>query len=145
MENPNDLYAYRVWDIIGKRMLRWKDVCHLPAWEIFPGTPEQRPYIPLRCTGKKDTKDTMVFEGDIIENPDGLRMKICYGTYQGYCPADEAWMDSVGFYARCPGMPDMPIGPLEEYAVVVGNVYENPDLFAEREGECKDGKSFSGD
>lgn len=93
----------------------------------------------MRCTGKKDSNDTMVFEGDIIENPKGLRMKICYGTYQGFCPVDEAWMDSVGFYARCPEMSDMPIGPLEEYAVVVGNVYENPDLFPEGEGECKDG------
>lgn len=119
---------FRIWDIIGKRMLKWSDVMTLPAWEIFPGTPEQRAYIVMRSTEKVDAGGIEVFEGDIIENPNGVRMKICFGTYWGYCPADKCMMDSVGFYAEAPGLPHMPIGPLEDYAQVVGNIYENQEL-----------------
>lgn len=122
---------FRIWDIIGKRMLKWGDVMTLPAWEIFPGTPEQRAYIVMRSTEKVDAGGVEVFEGDIIENPNGVRMKICFGTYWGYCPADKCKMDSVGFYAEALGLPQMPIGPLEDYAQVVGNIYENPELMSD--------------
>lgn len=79
-------------------------------------------------TGKYDASGKEVFEGDVIENPHGIRMTICFGTYSGYCPADKCYMDSVGFYAEAPGFPQMPIGPLEEYAQVIGNIHDNPEL-----------------
>lgn len=82
----------------------------------------------LHSTGKNDITGADVFEGDIIENPDGLLMEIKYGLYDAYCPADECDMDSVGFYAVRDGLPQMPIGCLEDYAMVIGNIYENPDL-----------------
>lgn len=79
-------------------------------------------------TGKHDMSGAEVYEGDIIENPDGVRMEIKYGPYDAYCPADRCNMDSVGFYAVGEGLTEMPIGCLEDYAVVIGNVWENPDL-----------------
>lgn len=85
-------------------------------------------YILMRYTGKHDAEGNEVYEGDIIENPDGVQMEIRYGVYQGYCPADRCFVDSVGFYAVGEGLPEMPIGFLEDYAVVVGNVWENPEL-----------------
>lgn len=126
---------FRVWDMISHKMLPWGEVMHLPAWEIFPGTPEQRAFAVMHSTGKMDSGGVEVFEGDIIENPNGMQMKISYGTYQGYCPEDKCMMNSVGFYAEAPGYPPMPIGPLEDYANVVGNIYENPDLM-KQEGEA---------
>ena len=101
---------------------------NLPAWEIFPGTPEQRPYIVMRSTEKTDIDGTEVFESDIIENFNGIRMKIRFGIYQAWCPEDECYMDSVGFYAEAPGLLPMPIGNTEEYARVVGNIFESPEL-----------------
>lgn len=79
-------------------------------------------------TGKHDMSGAEVYEGDVIENPDGIRMEIKYGLYDAYCPADRCNMDSIGFYAVGTGLPEMPIGPLEDYAKVIGNIYENPDL-----------------
>ena len=35
---------FRAWNALDKKMLNWGDIFHLPAWEIFPGTPEQRPF-----------------------------------------------------------------------------------------------------
>ena len=54
-------------------------------------------YILMRYTGKHDVEGNEVYEGDVIENPDGVQMEIRYGVYQGYCPADRCFMDSVGF------------------------------------------------
>jgi len=90
-------------------------------------------YILTRYSGKHDISGQEVYEGDIIESHLGGQvlagnMVIKYGIYQAYCPADKCNMDSVGFYAETQGYPDMPIGPLEDYAKVIGNIYENPKL-----------------
>lgn len=122
---------FRVWDIINKRMMKWEKVMDLPAWEIFPGTPEQRAYIVLRSTGKLDSNGQEVFEGDIIENFNGFRMRIRFGTYWAWCPLDERYMDSVGFYAEAPGLPPMPIGSIETYGKVIGNTFESPELMGD--------------
>lgn len=82
----------------------------------------------MRYTEKHDMAGKEVYEGDVIENPDGIRMEIKYGLYDAYCPADRCNMDGVGFYAVGEGLPKMPIGCLEDYAVVIGNVWENPDM-----------------
>lgn len=86
-----------------------------------------------RSTGKKDISGQEVFEGDIIESHLGGQiladnMIIKYGVYQAYCPVDKCYMDSVGFYASGKGLPDMPIGSLEDYAKVIGNITDNPEL-----------------
>lgn len=85
-------------------------------------------YILMRYTGKYDMDGKEVYEGDVIENPDGIQMEIRYGEYQAYCPADRCFVDGVGFYAVGAGLPEMPIGCLEDYATVIGNVWENPEL-----------------
>ncbi len=91
-------------------------------------------HILQRSTGKNDISGKEVFEGDIIESnlPDGrvldLNMVVRYGTYQAWCPVDQVYVDSIGFYVSASGYPDMPIGPLENYAKVIGNIFENPGL-----------------
>ncbi|MBS6954274.1 MAG: hypothetical protein KH230_13735 [Enterocloster asparagiformis] len=84
-------------------------------------------------TGKYDISGKEIFEGDIIESHLGGKiladnMVVRYGTYQAHCPVDRQDMDSVGFYIAASGLPDMPVGPMEDYAKVIGNIHENPDL-----------------
>lgn len=93
---------------------------------------------PMRFTGKRDSKGNVLYEEDIIKGNQGVLMVIRYGLYTAYCPADDAWMDSVGFYAEAVGYPQMPIGPTEDYAEKVGNIYENPDLLARVTGESEE-------
>lgn len=84
-------------------------------------------------TGKRDISGKKIYEGDIIEShlcgkilyPN---MEIKYGVYQAYCPVDDCNMDSVGFYVRQSGLPDMPLGPTEDYAKIIGNIFDNPEL-----------------
>lgn len=97
---------------------------------------EVKPKTICRCTGKCDNTKTkefpegkLIYENDIVESQlCGLRMVIRYGTYQAYCPADKDYMDSVGFYAEAAGYPDMPIGDLNDYALKIGNIFDNPEL-----------------
>lgn len=101
---------------------------------------EINPATLCRYTGRQDLSGEEVFQGNIIEShlPDGRilagNMVIEYGTYQSYCPADETFMDSIGFYVSKSGYPDMPLGPLEEYAKVIGNIFDHPELVEEKKG-----------
>lgn len=72
------------------------------------------------------------YEGDFTESHFGaqildLLMLVRYGTYEVFCPADELYMDNVGFYVEAEGYLQMPLGPLEDYAKVIGNMYENAE------------------
>lgn len=84
-----------------------------------------------RATGKVDMSGREVREGDIIEIHVGTdrildgHFEIKYGTWQAYCPVDKEYMDSVGFYVSSKDYPDMPLGRLEDYAEVIGNIYDN--------------------
>lgn len=86
----------------------------------------------MKNTHKTDISGTEVYEGDFLESHQGTQvldilMLVKYGTYEAYCPADKEYMDNVGFFVEAVGYPQMPIGPLEDYAKVIGNAYENAD------------------
>lgn len=73
-----------------------------------------------RYSEKQDIEGKMIFEGDSIESVlNGLTMTVRYGEYEAYCPEDEEWMTTVGFYAEAEGYRNMPLGPTEEYARVI--------------------------
>ena len=90
-------------------------------------------YILQWSTGRLDITGLEVSEGDVIESHLGgrilaLNMVVKQGSYRAYCPVDKQYMDNVGFYVSAKGLPDMPLGPVEDYAKVIGNILENPEL-----------------
>lgn len=124
----------------GKRVIdgKWVESC-CPLGEMHSGTVTYDFESKTVCqyTGLTDKDGRKVFEGDIIEShtSDGqiiaLNMVVRYGNYQAYCPVDEEYMDSVGFYVSASGYPDMPVGALEDYAQVIGNIFDNPELISD--------------
>lgn len=85
------------------------------------------------CSWKMDEERKLIYQNDILENPNGVRMVVRFGTYEAYCPADDAYMENVGFYVETPGLPHMPLGPTEEYGRIIGNTIDNPELWKEVE------------
>ena len=62
---------FRVWDIINKRILNYGEIMHLPMWEVFPGTPEQRAFNVMQYTGLKDKHGKEIYEGDLCKSYNG--------------------------------------------------------------------------
>lgn len=107
------------------------------AGERFEGLEEWYDIDPESAglsTGRYDISLQEVYEGDFIESHQGtnildILMLVRFGTHEAYCPADKCYEDGVGFYVEAVGYPQMPVGPLEHYAKVIGNTYQNPELF----------------
>lgn len=126
----NDRFKFRVWSIANQRY------CHFATMDIsadgllrvirpleqseYIDDYENR-YIIQQCTGLKDKNGTLIYEGDILKQPDGIIDYVywsdgCYihnGTaitnydvaYQG-----DSWAKEVNTHE------------------VIGNIYENKEL-----------------
>lgn len=129
MKDMLDRYKFRIWDKPTSKM--FYDVCigfikaPINSDWVCADTPDgQINYINdrlkdieiMQCTGLKDKNLKLIYEGDIIRQPDG-----CIGVivWQGV----SYWTESPGSYAR-----DLEHTPYYENVEVIGNVYENPEL-----------------
>ncbi|WP_176699107.1 MULTISPECIES: hypothetical protein [Clostridia] len=52
-------------------------------------------------------------------------------------------MDIIGFYVESAGYPHMPVGPMGDYAKVVGNIYKNPDWLENKTETLKIGRNYT--
>ena len=85
-------------------------------------TPDNNLYDIQFCTGLKDKKNKLIYEGDIVKGIDHLnRERLCYihysETYCSYFICGDCWSDEYLFN-------------LKEIEII-GNIYENPELLGE--------------
>lgn len=111
--------------------------------ENFPMWEELQPETVTRCCGKHDVPGNVLFEGDVYRNLDGLLFEICYGKYMAFCPGDKAWMENVGFFAVSKDAAElygvkesMPLGSTEDYAYLVGNIFDDSELIQHTDREA---------
>lgn len=108
---------FRAWDVLNKKMLSWGEVFDLPAWEIFPGTPEQRAFEVMQYTGVNDKNGKEIYEGDIFQFSNGNLGEIIWSNLR------------AGFDVACSNaMPEELDRTLASSCEIVGNIYENKEL-----------------
>ena len=83
-------------------------------------------------TNHKDGKVNELYAGDIVisrynHNFIGV---IKFGDHKAYCPLDNLWVTSTGFYIEEPGKTKdaYPTGATEGWAIKIGNIHDNPEL-----------------
>ena len=113
---------FRVWNLLDTRMINWADIFHLPAWEIFPGTPEQRPFNVMQYTGYKDKNGVEIYEGDIVS------FKSAHSDYAYKTIGEVVWYrGEAAFLVECNGEIFKHFDEIRKIEVL-GNIYENPEL-----------------
>lgn len=110
---------FRAWSILNAKMLSWADIFHLPAWEIFPGTPEQRAFIVMQYTGLKDNNGKEIYEGDILTWGNNIIAKVYYAD------------DLAVFRCVVEGTEEFDLFAFNQEASILGNIYENKELLDE--------------
>jgi YopX protein. len=94
----------------------------LPTLSVVPETVG-------RNSQQNDVEINQIFEQDIIQsvfNPT-IYFIIKYGQHPAFCSLDHEWEVNMGFYAEN-RYGQFPIGLTGQWAKVVGNIIDNPEL-----------------
>ncbi|MHA4046429.1 YopX family protein [Bacillus cereus] len=115
-------YQFRVWNLMSKKMMGWGEIFDLPAWEIFPGTPEQRAFNVMQYTGLKDKNGKEIYEGDVVDTVyDGK-------LFTGVVVYDESELDFKATNGKENYGSNFQYLPCCDEVEIIGNIYENPEL-----------------
>ncbi|HDR3343509.1 TPA: hypothetical protein QCN45_001218 [Bacillus cereus] len=103
---------------MSKKMMDWGEIFDLPAWEIFPGTPEQRAFNVMQYTGLKDKNGKEIYEGDILEFSGNV---VALGIVK--------YNENFATFQACNGNSGWLFGNESGTNIeILGNIYENPEL-----------------
>lgn len=122
---------FRVWDILNKNMLSYGKIMHLPMWEVFPGTPEQRAFNVMQYTTMKDNNQKEIYEGDIVEFLDGEQVHCMSYEHDGFWNRGVVVWSSERLGFDVTNRIGIDEDDVWHDIRVIGNIYENKELMEE--------------
>lgn len=124
----------RAWDKVNNRMQSWEELLSGREFKAKLQDPEAHGMVLMMWTGLTDENGVEVYEGDI------LRVEFEYIDYDGvshteFCIGVVEYSENRGCYMVDAGYPESEelVNWLEDTTVVLGNIYENPELI-QKEG-----------
>lgn len=107
----------------------------LPNTILFASSPKGGKVQPIKnwkvmqCTGIKDKKGKLIYEGDVIENDNGIFLKVLWNDetasfYQVVCNRKN--VENRGYVWDGFRPTTLPIS--FNHKKIIGNIYEHPDL-----------------
>lgn len=109
----NRIIKFRAWDADAKGVWEWGQLQKVEQWWMRDGLELQQ------FTGLFDKNGKEIFEGDILDVKEDTGMQ--NGTFMNYLH-EVAWDERGGWNL---------ISPWNE-SEVIGNIYENPELLAQK-------------
>jgi uncharacterized phage protein (TIGR01671 family) len=99
--------------------------------EVFPVDP----YTVGQYTGMMDKNGKRIFEGDIVESVFSLKpYLVCFGKYT-YTDEYGEEEGAAGWYNEEEGGYKTAMACTDVWAIVIGNIYDNPELMEEKNNE----------
>lgn len=109
---------FRGWDTLNKNMTKnIQDDYIIGEW-----VRDQR-FVVMQYTGLENKQGVEIYEGDILENPNGIRCTVKYVNEHAAFLAYWKRNDVSGY--------DYMDGILIKQCKIIGNIYENPELLEE--------------
>ena len=124
-----DRFKYRAWDKENKKYIYGVEKgleFYSTAGNLHVMTlaeiAESSKYVLEQCTGLKDEKGKLIYEGDILK-----------GTYYIDNPVIDYYPVEYGEDEWLNGNEDFPLSAYNTLSVIVGNIHENSELLEEKQ------------
>ena len=115
----NDRFRFRVWHKQGKKFFYGI----YPGSQSLPNTSNTKAFVLEQCTGLKDKKGRLIYEGDVVKRHSK------YDEEEKDCVLQVEWNYKSGRYITTNKKHDTWFFSMFEYEYeVIGNIHKNPEL-----------------
>lgn len=117
----DDRFKFRAWSKSFKGMIDFEPLVEMLSSMIIKNIEADNDLIYMQCTTARDKNKRPIFEGDILKDEKGFLWKVVYRTiYEGYAE----------MYIICDDLMAKEIlGQRAGYVEIVGNIYEDPEIY----------------